>query len=200
MGEHSVFNEFILFFVTIFSFFFLADYFTKMRNIFLFFYLPCVILEAKTFQRKTDIMEIDGVASPARRNHLDRQRYPPGRGRTWETWVEDYKNMMDSSKCTSRAHDIGTAVPCVDGRRVICSFRPQYGYRMCMRDSRSGDYWQWLSIYNKEFPCVINDSCKYIEWYYNEHGAFAGGYDFNGEGQRIYSEIRRRITAEGGQP
>merc|ERR1711942_468279 len=131
-------GEFILFFVTIFSFFFLQlDYFTKMRNIFLFFYLPCVILEAKTFQRKTD-METDGVASPARRNQLDRQRHPPGRGRSWSTWVNDYKDMMYPSKCTSRAHDHGIAVPCVDGRRMGCRHRnpigDKYGYRMCWRD------------------------------------------------------------------
>jgi len=215
-------GEFILFFVTIFSFFFLQiDYFTKMRNIFLFFYLPCVILRAKTFQRKTDIMETDGVASPARRNQLDRQQSSQvnnffsdlrerdvgspevPQSRTWETWVADYKNMMDPSKCTSRARDRWTAFPCVDGRRVGCSYRyptiNEYGYGMCWRDSRSGYGWKWLSIYDREFRCEFNFECKYIEWYYNEHGAFAGGYDFNGEGRRIYNEIRRRIAAQGGQ-
>jgi len=202
-SEHSVYNEFILFFVTIFSFFFLQlDYFTKMRNIFLFFYLPCVILEAKTFQRKTD-METDGVASPARRNQLDRQRHPPGRGRSWSTWVNDYKDMMDPSKCTSRAHDHSIADPCVDGRRMGCRHRnpigDKYGYRMCWRD-QSGDYWEWLFIYNQHFRCESDDECKYVGWYYNEHGAFAGGYAFNGEGRSIYNEIRRRVWAEGGQP
>jgi len=194
-----------------------------MRNIFLFFYLPCVILEAKTFQRKTDIMEIDGVASPARKNHLDRQRIPSDR--TWETRVNDYKNVMDPSKCTSRGWtfedgrfvslDWEPSWPCVAGRRVGCvfrrEFRGEYGYNMCMEDTGGRDpYYYWLTAgMGKEFRCDYpddspfggNEGCKYFAWYIKENGAYAAsGVGELSWAREIYDEIRRRITAEGGQP
>merc|ERR1711862_984465 len=198
MGELSVFNEFVAFYrcLVFFLFFLQIYYFSKMKNIFLFFYLPCVILEAKTFQRKTDLREKD-VGSP---------EIP--QSRTWETLVQDYKNMMDPSKCTQKKWK---NKPCVEGRRVGCSFLDPsrsgssdgipHAYWWCWRSSgevRRG--WQWTRFFNEHYTCGGNEDCKYIEWFYHEHGGYAHGYDMAGSGRDAYDEIRRLITQAGGQP
>merc|ERR1711942_131089 len=173
-----------LFFVAFFLLFFSCRFITKMRNIFLFLYLPSVILEAKTFQRETDVRERDGVVSP----------------RSWEAWVEDYKKMMDPSKCRKTEWNL----PCVDGRRVLCRSKVSkdhsYVKIACSRSSvGSVRGWQWTRFHNRDFKCLSSSMCRYIEWFYHENGAAARGYELDGSGKEIYAEIVRRINEEGGR-